>query len=306
MRLVFAGTPDAAVPALRELAASAHDIVTVITRTDAPLGRKRLLTPSPVARAAAELGLAVHKTDRLDDAATAAITALEPDLGVIVAYGALVREPLLSAPRHGWINLHFSLLPAWRGAAPVQRSLIAGEAETGAGVFQLVAALDAGEIFDELRYAVPAGATADRVLADLAVLGAGLLRRVVDAIADGTARSTPQSGEPTYAAKLTVEDGLLDWTAPASEILARWQGTTPEPGAFTTVGGARLKILELRTTDADTSPAPGHLRGDGAAVIVGTGTTPLALTRVQPAGKGAMAAGDWWRGLRADDPVAGS
>ena len=306
MRLVFAGTPDAAVPALRVLAASAHDVTAVVTRRDAPLGRKRVLTPSPVARAADELGLPLIKTDRLDDSATTAITAEAPDLGVIVAYGGLVREPLLSTPRHGWINLHFSLLPAWRGAAPVQRSLIAGEAETGANVFRLVAALDAGDVLGELRYRVPPLATADRVLADLADLGAGLLLRVVDAIADGTARDTPQTGEPTYAAKLTAEDGRLDWTAPAAEVLARWQGTTPEPGAFTTVDGARLKVLELHPADADAPLAPGQLRGEGRTVLIGTATDPLALIRVQPAGKAAMAAGDWWRGLRSDVPVAGA
>lgn len=306
MRLVFAGTPDAAVPALRVLAASAHDVATVVTRTDAPLGRKRVLTPSPIARAADDLALPVYRTDRLDDAATAAITAMEPDLGVIVAYGGLVREPLLSAPRHGWINLHFSLLPAWRGAAPVQRSLMAGETETGSSVFRLVAALDAGDVLDEVRYAVPPTATADRVLADLAEVGAHQLLRVVDAIADGSAHGTPQSGEPSHAAKLTAEDGRLDWAAPAAAVFARWRGTTPEPGAFTTVDGARLKVLELRETDAAAPLPPGHLRGDGATVLVGTATVPLALVRVQPAGKSAMAAGDWWRGLRTDTPVAGS
>lgn len=306
MRLVFAGTPDAAAPALRVLAASAHDVATVVTRTDAPLGRKRVLTPSPVARAADDLSLPVYRTDRLDDAATAAITAMEPDLGVIVAYGGLVREPLLSAPRHGWINLHFSLLPAWRGAAPVQRSLMAGETETGSSVFRLVAALDAGDVLDEVRYTVPPTATADRVLADLAEVGAHQLLRVVDAIADGSAQGTPQSGEPSHAAKLTAEDGRLDWAAPAAAVFARWRGTTPEPGAFTTVDGARLKVLELRETDAAAPLPPGHLRGDGAAVLVGTATVPLALVRVQPAGKSAMAAGDWWRGLRTDTPVAGS
>jgi methionyl-tRNA formyltransferase len=306
MRLVFAGTPDAAVPALRVLAASAHDVAAVITRTDAPLGRKRVLTPSPVARAADDLALPVYKTDRLDDAATATTTAVEPDLGVIVAYGGLVREPLLSTPRHGWINLHFSLLPAWRGAAPVQRSLMAGETETGSSVFRLVAALDAGDVLDEVRYTVPPTATADRVLADLAEIGAHQLLRVVESIADGSAQGTPQSGEPSHAAKLTAEDGRLDWTAPAAVAFARWRGTTPEPGAFTTVDGARLKVLELRETDAAAPLPPGHLRGDGAAVLVGTATVPLALVRVQPAGKSAMAAGDWWRGLRTDTPVAGS
>jgi methionyl-tRNA formyltransferase len=306
MRLVFAGTPDAAVPSLRVLAASAHDLAAVVTRTDAPVGRKRVLTPSAVARAADDLGLPVHKTDRLDETATSTIAALEPELGVIVAYGGLVREPLLSTPRHGWINLHFSLLPAWRGAAPVQRALIDGETEIGAGVFQLVAALDAGDVYDELRYRVSPIATADRVLADLAEQGADLLLRVVDAIADGTAHATPQTGEPTFAPKLTAEDGRLDWATPADEILARWRGTTPEPGAFTTFDGARVKVQELHRADADAALAPGRLRLDGATVLVGTATDALALARVQPAGKAAMSAGDWFRGLRASDPVVGS
>ncbi|MDF2554249.1 MAG: fmt [Microbacterium sp.] len=306
MRLVFAGTPEAAVPSLRVLAASDHDVAAVVTRTDAPQGRKRVLTPSAVAQAAEELGLPVQKTDRLDDDATGRIAALAPDLGVIVAYGGLVREPLLSTPRYGWINLHFSLLPAWRGAAPVQRALVAGETEIGAGVFQLVPALDAGDVFDELRYRVPPLATADRVLADLAGSGADLLLRVVDAIAAGTARAEPQRGEPTYAAKLTAEDGRLDWTRPADEILARWRGTTPEPGAFTTVDDARVKVHEMHRADAEIALPPGRLRADGAGVLVGTGTDPLVLVRVQPAGKAAMAAGDWFRGLRTTDPVAGS
>lgn len=161
MRLVFAGTPAAAVPTLRRLAAS-HDIAAVVTRPDAPLGRRRVLTASPVAQAAEELGLPIIKAARLDDAVTAEITALEVDLGVIVAYGGLVREPLLSAPSAGWINLHFSLLPAWRGAAPVQRALIAGDAVLGASVFQLVAELDAGDVFATHAVDVPETATAGR------------------------------------------------------------------------------------------------------------------------------------------------
>ncbi|QEW00015.1 methionyl-tRNA formyltransferase [Microbacterium caowuchunii] len=306
MRLVFAGTPDAAVPSLQVLAASAHDVVDVITRTDAPVGRKRVLTPSPVAIAAEQLGLTVHRTDRLDDAATARIEGLRPDLGVIVAYGALVREPLLSTPRHGWINLHFSLLPAWRGAAPVQRALMAGERETGADVFQLVAGLDAGDVLGQVRYRVPPLATADRVLTDLAQEGAGLLLRVVDEIAAGTAVAVAQTGEPSYAHKLTAEDGRLDWTASAEEIVARWQGTTPEPGAFTTLDSQRVKVLELRPGDTAVTLRPGALVSEGRRVLVGTATEPLEIVRVQPAGRGAMSAADWFRGLRTTDPAVGS
>lgn len=305
MRLVFAGTPAVAVPSLRALASGPHDVVAVVTRTDAPLGRKRVLTPSPVAKAADELGLPVVKTDRLDADATARIAALEPELGVIVAYGGLVREPLLSTPAHGWINLHFSLLPRWRGAAPVQRALMAGDPVTGASVFQLVAALDAGDVFAEERYEVPTGATSADVLDALAEIGAPLLARVVDTIADGTAVAVPQVGEPTLAPKLTLDDGALDLTRDAAALLHQIAGVTPEPGAHTLFEGARFKVLRASASDASPIP-PGRVVASGKEVLVGTGTAPLRLDSVQPAGKGAMNAGDWLRGLRVDQPVLGA
>lgn len=299
MRLVFAGTPDAAVPALRVLAASDHDIVSVITRRDAPVGRKRVLTPSPVAAVAAELGLETIKADRLDAAATEQITRLNPDLGVIVAYGGLVREPLLSAPAHGWINLHFSLLPRWRGAAPVQHALIAGDAVTGASVFQLVAALDAGDVFAEQTYPVPEGATAGDVLATLATAGADLLAEVVDAISTGKATAVPQTGEPTLAPKLGDEDGRVRWNESRDAILSRIRGVTPEPGAHTTIDGGRVKILAAGPAARDAPRLdPGEPALLDRRLIVGTATDPVALDRVQPAGKSPMAAADWWRGRR--------
>lgn len=306
MRIVFAGTPEAAVPSLRRLAASAHEIAAVVTRGDAPLGRKRVLTPSPIAQAAAELGLPTIKADRLATEATQRIAALKPDLGVIVAYGGLVREPLLSTPVHGWINLHFSLLPRWRGAAPVQRALMAGDAETGAAVFQLVAELDAGDVFEEIRHLIGPGETAGDLLATLADDGADLLARVVDGIADGTARAVPQAGEITLAPKLTLDDGLLRWDDPRDAVLSRLRGVTPEPGAHTTIDGARLKVLAAGAASIDAPRlAPGALAVHDRAVLVGTATDPVELVTVQPAGKGAMAAGDWWRGLRTDRPELG-
>ncbi|MCK6065293.1 MULTISPECIES: methionyl-tRNA formyltransferase [Microbacterium] len=306
MRLVFAGTPTAAAPSLRALAAGPHEVVAVLTRTDAPLGRKRVLTPSPVAQAAADLGIDVIKADRLDAEVTGAVAALAPDLGVIVAYGGLVREPLLSTPAHGWINLHFSLLPRWRGAAPVQRALIAGDDTLGASVFQLVPELDAGPVFAE--EATPAGdLTAGEALDALALSGAGLLARVLDDIADGRAAAVPQVGEPTFAPKLTLADGAVDWTADADSILARIRGVTPEPGAHTTVDGARLKIVQAAAAAADAPAlAPGELALADRRVLAGTATRPVQLVTVQPAGRGAMAAGDWWRGLRAERPRVGS
>lgn len=307
MRLVFAGTPAVAVPTLRALAAQ-HEIAAVITRPDAPLGRKRVLTPSPVATAAEQLGLTVIKAARLDDEVTAQIAALDVALGVIVAYGGIVREPLLSTPREGWINLHFSLLPRWRGAAPVQHALINGDAELGVAVFQLVPALDAGDVFAMRAVALPENATADIALDVLAEDGASLTVDVVAGIADGTAHAQPQQGIPTLAPKLTLDDGVLDWTQPLSAVYARYRGVTPEPGAHTVVDGARLKILAAAPASAAV-PAeqgtlePGRIAGTRTAVLIGTGTAPLAVTRVQPAGKGAMNAADWWRGLRGGDSL---
>lgn len=299
MRLIFAGTPDAAVPSLRALHAGGHEIAAVVTRPDAPLGRKRVLTPSPVARAAEELGLPVIRAARLDADATERILALRPELGVIVAYGGLVREPLLSGPRHGWINLHFSLLPRWRGAAPVQHSLIAGDERTGATVFALVPELDAGDILGVAEHEVAPDATAGMLLEELSDVGAGLLARVVDDVAAGRARPRPQEGEATFAPKLTLEDALLDWTQPAAAVRSRFRGVTPEPGAHTTVGGERLKVHELRAAPGAAALAPGEIAGTKAGILVGTASEPLLVTRVQPAGRAAMAAADWHRGLRA-------
>lgn len=303
MRIVFAGTPAPAVPSLHALAASAHEVVAVVTRTDAPRGRKRVLTPSPVAGAAEDLGIPIIKADRLDAAATAAIAEAAPDIGVIVAYGGLVREPLLSLPPHGWINLHFSLLPRWRGAAPVQHALIAGDRTTGATVFQLVPALDAGDVFAELRYDVPRGATAGEVLNALADRGADLVAGVVGAIAAGEAHPVPQEGEVTLAPKLTLADGALDLSASADVVLDRYRGTTPEPGAHLVVAGQRLKVLDA-FRGPDLELAPGAFALSGRDVVVGAGDGTLVLKTVQPAGKGAMAAADWWRGLRGDAPLA--
>ncbi|SDS67175.1 methionyl-tRNA formyltransferase [Microterricola viridarii] len=304
MRLVFAGTPDAAVPSLRLLAGGPHEIAAVVTREDAPQGRKRILTPSPVAQAAAALGLPVIKANRLDEAVTAQIAALGAELGVIVAYGGLVREPLLSTPRLGWINLHFSLLPRWRGAAPVQRALIAGDERTGADVFQLVAALDAGDVFGRIERPITEADTSVTLLAELAVSGGALLARVVDELADGSAVAVPQSGEPTPAAKLGIDDARLHWSEPAETVFHRYQGVTAEPGAFTLLDGARFKLHELRHARDAAALPPGHIRSVDGRVLVGTASTPLELLRVQPAGKTPMNAADWWRGIAAEEVIA--
>ena len=296
LRIVFAGTPAAAVPSLRALAATSHEVVAAVTREDAPLGRKRVLTPTPVAVAAEELGIPVLKADRIGPLA-ARLEALRPDLGVVVAYGGLIREPLLSAPRLGWINLHFSLLPRWRGAAPVQRALIAGDRETGAAVFQLVPELDAGPVFGTITRPIGRNETAGHLLEVLAESGAALLTDVVDALDAGTATATEQVGEVTLAPKLELADGRLDWARPAAELDARIRGTTPEPGAFALLpGDERLKVLDAAIAHDDAALPPGEFDLRGGRLLVGTGTEPLHLVTVHPAGKRAMPAADWWRG----------
>lgn len=304
LRLVFAGTPAAAVPSLERLAVSGHEVVAVVTRPAAPLGRRRVLTPSPVAAAAERLGIHVIEAARLGDDATGRVGALRPDLGVIVAYGGLVREPLLSTPEHGWINLHFSLLPAWRGAAPVQHALIAGDAETGASVFRLVPELDAGDVYGMRARAIGSDETAGQLLEALAASGADLLAEVVDGIAAGTAGATPQTGEPTFAPKLGIDDARLDWTRPAKEVRDRFRGVTPEPGAWTTVDDQRLKVLDLADAPDSAPLPPGEISAAGRSILIGTGTAALELRRVQPAGRTAMAAGDWWRGVSRSRTVA--
>ena len=294
LRLVFAGSPAAAVPSLERLLASQHDVVAVITREDAAQGRRGVLTPTPVAEAAGDRE--VIKANRLAGEATERIAALAPDLGVIVAYGGLVREPLLSTPRLGWINLHFSLLPRWRGAAPVQRAIMAGDEVTGAAVFQLVPELDAGDVFAQITQPIGQHQTAGHLLDALAETGAGLLAQVVDCLAEGSARAEPQRGEITLAPKLTLEDGRLDWTQSAASIVNHVRGVTPEPGAFTTVDGARLKVLDALVAREAPRLAPGLLAFEGKRVLVGTASTPIELVTVQPAGKRAMPAADWWRG----------
>ena len=296
LNIVFAGSPAAAVPSLQALAASRHRIRSVLTRTDSEQGRRRTLTPTAVGTAADALDLPVIKANRLAGAATEQIAALAPDLGVIVAYGGLVREPLLSAPRHGWINLHFSLLPRWRGAAPVQHAVIAGDAVTGAAVFQLVPELDAGDVFATLTRPIGGNETAGHLLGALAVDGAGLLARVVDSIADGTATATPQSGDVTIAPKLTIEDARIDWSADATAVHDRIRGVSPEPGAFTFVDGDRLKVHDAVIARDQPAVPPGHIVGVGPHVLVGTASDPIELLSVQPAGRKAMRAADWWRG----------
>src|SRR5690554_267915 len=296
MKLVFAGSPEAAVPSLRLLAESEHELLAAITREDSPQGRKRVMTETAVATAASQLGIPVLKANRLDATVTAAVASLQPDLGVIVAYGGLVREPLLSTPRLGWINLHFSLLPRWRGAAPVQRAIIAGDDVTGASVFQLVEELDAGALYGQFTQAIGAHQTAGHLLESLADGGAELLLRVVDSLATDGARAEAQRGDVTLAPKLSLDDGRIDFDRPAASVSAQIRGVTPEPGAFTSVDGIRIKVLRAAIAHGIAALEPGRLGAIDGRPLIGTATDSLELLEVHPAGRKAMAGVDWWRG----------
>lgn len=300
MRIVFAGTPEFAVPSLNALAAAGHEIVGVITREDAPLGRKRVLTPSPVAVAAEALGLDTLKANRLGEDATAWVAERAPELGVIVAYGGLLREPLLSLPDNGWINLHFSDLPRWRGAAPVQRALMAGEQELGVTVFRLVEALDAGDVLTRDSTSFAPGTSAGQALTELASTGTdALLAAVALLAADGQA-GEPQVGEDTYAHKLTREDGLISFGSgtTAEAALAHWAGVTPEPGAYALLGDQPVKLTELGPFAGEVPEdlAAGEVRFVGKVALLGCADGALELSRVQPAGKPAMDGNAWLRG----------
>lgn len=299
LRIVFAGSPAAAVPSLKAVAASGHTVVSAITRADSPQGRRAVLTATPVATAAEELGIPVLKSNRLDAEITTEVARLGPDLGVIVAFGGLVKQPLLSTPRLGWINLHFSLLPRWRGAAPVQHAIMAGDDVTGATVFQLVPELDAGDVYGRMTQSIGAHQSAGSLLESLAESGAQLLVTVIDSIASGTARAEAQRGDMTLAPKLTIADGQVDWNRPASSIVNQIRGVTPEPGASAIVDGARLKIVTAFVAHDVPRLEPGEFALVDKAVLVGTATDPIELGTVHPAGRTAMDAASWWRGRSA-------
>ncbi|GAA1430998.1 methionyl-tRNA formyltransferase [Microlunatus lacustris] len=296
MRIVFAGTPEVALPPLEALLASRHEVVAVLTRPDAPAGRGKKLTPSPVAARAAELGIETLTPRRpRDEDFVARLTEIAPDCCPVVAYGALLPQRVIDVPRHGFVNLHFSLLPAWRGAAPVQHALLAGDAVTGATTFQIVLELDAGPTYLSVSEAVRPDDTAGDLLDRLAVAGADLLVATLDGIEDGTLTAHPQPADGvSFAPKIEVEDARIDWTQPAEVVDRRIRGCTPAPGAWTTLGGERLKLGPA--TPADGELAPGRLQVGKAAVLVGTGTRPLQLGRVQAPGKKPMPAADWARG----------
>ena len=301
MRLVFAGTPEVAVPALDALIASEHhEVVAVVTRPDAPAGRGRRLVASPIGERAAEAGIEVLKPVHPRDADFQnRLREIAPDCCPVVAYGALLPRSVLDIPKHGWVNLHFSLLPAWRGAAPVQHAVLAGDEMTGASTFQIEESLDSGPVYGVVTEEIRRTDTSGDLLTRLAFAGGGLLAATMDGIADGSLRPVPQDESGvTYASKISVEDAHVDWTAPALRVDRVVRGCAPAPGAWTRVGGDRLKLIQATPDPAVTELAPGELAISKHTVHVGTGSHAVELLWVQPQGKRPMKAADWARGAR--------
>lgn len=305
MRILFAGTPEVAVPSLRTLFSEGHDIAAVLTRPDAPQGRRRVMAESATAAAAKELGLNVIKASRFDDELIGAIADLDLDCGVIVAYGAFVPARLLDVPAHGWVNLHFSLLPSWRGAAPVQHSIMAGDQRVGATTFRLEAGMDTGPIYDAYSTELGDRETSSGLLTRLAEAGGPLLSETLDALASGTAVPRPQTGIPTLAPKIRHDDARVDFAQTAANIDYLVRAVTAEPGAWATLGGAVVKIGPVFARDMPAATEPGQVYLRGKSVLVGAGAHAVELTTVQPQGKKVMPARDWLRGVAAQAKSAG-
>jgi methionyl-tRNA formyltransferase len=300
MRVVFAGTPEAALPSLDAIADSAHELVGVVTRPDAPAGRGRTLAASPVAQRAEELGVPVLKPDHpRDPDFQDALRGLAPDCCPVVAYGALLPRSALEIPVHGWVNLHFSVLPAWRGAAPVQHAIWAGEEVTGATTFRIVPALDAGPVYGVMTETIRPRDTAGELLGRLAEGGAGLLVATLDGLAEGALEARDQQAEGvTLAPKITVADAQVEWSETAAAVDRRVRACTPGPGGWSTYDGERIKLGPV-TIDADHEPLPpGRLAVSKNAVHVGTATRAVRLGEVKAFGKRQMPAADWARGVR--------
>jgi len=305
MRLLFAGTPAVAATALTALLQSRHEVVAVLTRQDAPSGRGLATRPGPVRELAESVGLPIlAPADPSDPGLLAAVTELGPDCCPVVAYGGLLPPSLLHVPRHGWVNLHFSLLPAWRGAAPVQWAILSGDDVTGACTFRIGPGLDDGPVYGCLTQAIGPRDTAGDLLDRLSVSGSELLVDTLDAIEDGVARAVPQSSDSvSRARRLTVADARVRWAEPLVAVDRRIRATTPTPGAWTSLAGERVKVFPLLQT-TDTGPGslqPGQVRLHRASAWVGTATDPALLGDVQPQGRRRMSAADWMRGLRVTD-----
>lgn len=302
MRVIFAGSPSVAVPTLWALSQE-HDVVAVLTREPAPVGRKRTLTPTPVARAARELGIPVIETNRPDSAVAEKTRDLGVELGIVVAYGAILKEALLSAPKNGWLNLHFSSLPEYRGASPLQHTIMDGKHDAGLTVFKLVPELDAGDIVVQCSSPLGEHETAGEALDRLSEEGIRPVLTAIRRIQDGSAEFLPQRGDASYAPKLTRSDGELDFASDAESLYARFKGSTPEPGAWTQSEFGVVKILAMRKLGpAAVQSMESHLPARASAALVDKRAIAAAsggafeLLRVQPPGKPPMDGASWLRG----------
>ncbi|HTQ16063.1 methionyl-tRNA formyltransferase [Mycobacterium sp.] len=303
MRLVFAGTPETALPALRQLFDSPrHDVIAVLTRPDAASGRRGKPEPSAVAREALDRGIPLLRPSRPNSAEfVGELSELAPDCCAVVAYGALLGDALLAVPPRGWINLHFSLLPAWRGAAPVQAAIAAGDAVTGATTFEIERSLDSGPVYGVVTETIRPTDTAGELLERLAVSGAVLLSATLDGIADATLAPRPQPSDGvSMAPKITVEQARVRWDLPAPVLERRIRAVTPNPGAWTLIGDLRVKLGPVHLGEAPEPLPPGGIHVDRKSVWIGTGSDPVRLGQIQPPGKKLMNAVDWARGARLD------
>jgi methionyl-tRNA formyltransferase len=305
VRIVFAGTPEPALPSLRRLIESPrHEVIAAITRPDAASGRRGKPSPSPIARLALDHDIPLLRPERPNDEDfVAELLELAPDCCAVVAYGALLRDGLLGVPPLGWINLHFSLLPAWRGAAPVQAAIAAGDAVSGATTFRIERGLDSGPVFGVVTETVRPTDTAGDLLDRLSISGAALLDTTMDGIADGTLQAVPQPADGvTVAPKISVEGARVRWDLPAHVVERRIRSVTPNPGAWTMIGDLRVKLGPVILTGRE-SLRPGVIHVDRDGVHVGTASQPVRLDRIQPPGKKPMAAADWARGARLDETI---
>lgn len=302
MRIIFAGTPETAVPSLIALLESEHEVIAVITRPDSQSGRGHILTPSPIAIAASQKNIPILKYAHLRDSSISQeLERLEPDAVAVVAYGALVPPNLLAGPKFGWINLHFSLLPSWRGAAPVPYAIRYGDEITGATTFQIDEGLDTGPIFGVITERIRPEDTTGTLLARLSVTGAQLLVQTLNGIAQGQLRPLPQSHEDvSYAPKIVPSDAQIDWQQPALAVERAIRAYTPEPGAWTSFHGERVQLGPVSLFESALNGAPGELIVTKHEVFVATGSTSIRLGTLRPAGKKQMPAADWARGVRVE------
>ena len=299
LRVVFFGTPDFAVPSLDVLIGSSHPVVAVVTQPDRPRGRGQQTSAAPVKARALAAGVPVLQPERMRDPAfLGALQAVRADLGVVAAYGKILTDAVLAVPHLGLINVHASLLPKYRGAAPVHRAVIAGERETGVTIMRVVKALDAGPMLATASRPISADETSEDVEHDLARIGAGLLLTSVDALARGLVQETPQDDSAaSYAHRLTKEEGAIDWSQPADVIHNRIRGLHPWPHAFTQWRGQRLILLTSAVLNEPSDLAPGTLLESGAdRLVIATGRGRLLVRRLQAEGKRALPTRDFLAG----------